>query len=85
MESVDPITVSVNSWIELVRTRFLPEDAQIWPPSGLGSKVNLLRVQEDDHRTRVNEAVAKAVVCALKGARSADNADDWLNPTEVLR
>lgn len=26
VESVDPITVSVNSWIELVRTQFLPEE-----------------------------------------------------------
>lgn len=42
-------------------------------------------VQEDDHRTRVNEAVAKAVVLALKGTTSDDNTDPWLNPTEVLR
>lgn len=41
-------------------------------------------MQEVDHRTRVDEAVAKAVVCALKGTTSEDNADDWLNPTEVL-
>lgn len=41
-------------------------------------------MQEVDHRTRVNEAVAKAVVCALKGTTSDDNTDDWLNPTEVL-
>lgn len=41
-------------------------------------------MQEADHRTRVNEAVAKAVVCALKGTASDDNTDDWLNPTEVL-
>lgn len=41
-------------------------------------------MQEVDHRTRVNEAVAKAVVCALKATPSEDNADDWLNPTEVL-
>lgn len=26
VESVDPITVSVNSWIELVRIRILPEN-----------------------------------------------------------
>lgn len=41
-------------------------------------------MQEVDHRTRVNEAVAKAVVCALKATPSEDNTDDWLNPTEVL-
>uniref|UniRef100_H3DE34 Hspb associated protein 1 n=1 Tax=Tetraodon nigroviridis TaxID=99883 RepID=H3DE34_TETNG len=54
VESVDPVTVSVNSWIEL----------------------------EEDHGTRVQEAVAKAVVFALKGTTSADNSDRWLNPTE---
>lgn len=36
-----------------------------------------------DDVTRVSEAVAKVVVFALKGASSGDNADDWLNPTEV--
>uniref|UniRef100_UPI0037E974E5 HSPB1-associated protein 1 homolog n=1 Tax=Semicossyphus pulcher TaxID=241346 RepID=UPI0037E974E5 len=54
VESVDPITVSVNSWMEL----------------------------EVDHMARVSEAVTKAVVCAVKGAPSDDNTDDWLNPTE---
>ncbi|XP_030614460.1 HSPB1-associated protein 1 homolog [Archocentrus centrarchus] len=54
VESVDPITVSVNSWIEL----------------------------EVDDVARVNEAVTKTVVCAIKSARSDDNTDDWLNPTE---
>eukprot|EP00066_Takifugu_rubripes_P022207 XP_011611473.1 PREDICTED: HSPB1-associated protein 1 [Takifugu rubripes] len=54
VESVDPVTVSVNSWIEL----------------------------EEDDRSRVSEAVTKAVVGALKATPSADNTDDWLNPTE---
>lgn len=39
--------------------------------------------QDVDDVTRVSEAVAKVVVFALKGASSGDNADDWLNPTEV--
>lgn len=39
--------------------------------------------QEGDDVARVNEAVTKAVVCALKSAPSDDNADEWLNPTEV--
>ena len=39
--------------------------------------------QEGDDVARVNEAVTKAVVCALKSASSDDNADEWLNPTEV--
>ncbi|XP_063355060.1 HSPB1-associated protein 1 homolog [Pelmatolapia mariae] len=54
VDSVDPITVSVNSWIEL----------------------------EVDDIARVGEAVTKTVVCAIKSARSDDNADNWLNPTE---
>ncbi|XP_069011081.1 HSPB1-associated protein 1 homolog isoform X1 [Embiotoca jacksoni] len=54
VESVDPITVSVNSWIEL----------------------------EVDDVARVSEAVTKTVVSAIKSARSDDNADNWLNPTE---
>ncbi|XP_040912550.1 HSPB1-associated protein 1 homolog [Toxotes jaculatrix] len=54
VESVDSITVSVNSWIEL----------------------------EVDDVARVNEAVTKAVVCAIKSVQSDDNTDDWLNPTE---
>ncbi|KAK2840111.1 hypothetical protein Q5P01_013851 [Channa striata] len=54
VESVDPVTVSVNSWIEL----------------------------EVDDVARVSEAVTKAVVCAIKGAQSDDNSDNWLNPTE---
>ncbi|XP_034429782.1 HSPB1-associated protein 1 homolog isoform X2 [Hippoglossus hippoglossus] len=54
VESVDPVTVSVNSWIEL----------------------------EADDVARVSEAVTKAIVCAMKSARSDDNTDDWLNPTE---
>lgn len=39
--------------------------------------------QEVDDVARVNEAVTKTVVCAIKSARSDDNTDDWLNPTEV--
>ncbi|XP_029385689.1 HSPB1-associated protein 1 homolog [Echeneis naucrates] len=54
VESVDPVTVSVNSWIEL----------------------------DMDDVARVDEAVSKAVVCAIKSVPSDDNADDWLNPTE---
>lgn len=38
--------------------------------------------QEADAVERVGEAVAKAVVCALK---SEDDPDDWLNPTEVTK
>ncbi|XP_023130340.1 HSPB1-associated protein 1 homolog [Amphiprion ocellaris] len=54
VESVDPLTVSINSWIEL----------------------------EMDDMARISEAVAKTVVFAIKSARSDDNSDKWLNPTE---
>lgn len=39
--------------------------------------------QEADDIARVGEAVTKTVVCAIKSARSDDNTDNWLNPTEV--
>lgn len=50
---------------------------------GGGGSSPFVRAQEVDDVTRVSEAVAKVVVFALKGASSGDNADDWLNPTEV--
>ncbi|XP_037692837.1 HSPB1-associated protein 1 isoform X2 [Choloepus didactylus] len=55
VESIDPVTVSINSWIEL----------------------------EEDHQTRVEEAITRMVVCALKTAEDPDNTRAWLNPTEV--
>lgn len=54
VESVDPVTVSVNSWIEL----------------------------EEDDEARIEEALTKTIICALKRIPSMDNKDDWLNPTE---
>ncbi|XP_028663905.2 HSPB1-associated protein 1 homolog isoform X1 [Erpetoichthys calabaricus] len=54
VESIDPFTVSINSWIEM----------------------------DVDDEVRVEEAITKTVVCALKSAPSLDNADNWLNPTE---
>lgn len=38
--------------------------------------------QEVDAVARVAEAVTKTVVCAIKSVQS--DADDWLNPTEVI-
>ncbi|XP_007942119.1 HSPB1-associated protein 1 [Orycteropus afer afer] len=55
VESVDPVTVSINSWIEL----------------------------EEDHQARVEEAITRILVCALKTAEDPDNTKAWLNPTEV--
>ncbi|XP_020841608.1 HSPB1-associated protein 1 isoform X3 [Phascolarctos cinereus] len=55
VESIDPITVSINSWIEL----------------------------EEDHQARVEEAITRMLVCALKAAEDPTNTKAWLNPTEV--
>ncbi|XP_008050992.1 HSPB1-associated protein 1 [Carlito syrichta] len=55
VESIDPVTVSINSWIEL----------------------------EEDHLARVEEAVTRTLVCALKTAEDPHNTRAWLNPTEV--
>ncbi|XP_012588605.1 PREDICTED: HSPB1-associated protein 1 isoform X2 [Condylura cristata] len=54
VESIDPVTVSVNSWIEL----------------------------EEDHLARVEEAITRMLVCALKTAENPQNTRAWLNPTE---
>ncbi|XP_069886174.1 HSPB1-associated protein 1 isoform X1 [Dipodomys merriami] len=55
VESIDPVSVSINSWIEL----------------------------EEDHLARVEEAITRMLVCALKTAENPHNTRAWLNPTEV--
>uniref|UniRef100_A0A8C8B5N0 HSPB1 associated protein 1 n=1 Tax=Otus sunia TaxID=257818 RepID=A0A8C8B5N0_9STRI len=55
VESIDPITVSINSWIEL----------------------------DADHEARVEEAITRMLVCAIKSAENPSDGDLWLNPTEV--
>ncbi|NXN23303.1 HBAP1 protein, partial [Nycticryphes semicollaris] len=55
VESIDPITVSINSWIEL----------------------------DADHEARVEEAITRMLVCAVKSAENPGDGDLWLNPTEV--
>ncbi|XP_044294303.1 HSPB1-associated protein 1 isoform X2 [Varanus komodoensis] len=55
VESIDPITVSINSWIEL----------------------------EADHEARVEEAITRTLICAIKSTENPDASDSWLNPTEV--
>ncbi|NXU74490.1 HBAP1 protein, partial [Oreotrochilus melanogaster] len=55
VESIDPITVSINSWIEL----------------------------DADHEARVEEAITRVLVCAIKSAENPSDEDLWLNPTEV--
>ncbi|KFP82929.1 HSPB1-associated protein 1, partial [Acanthisitta chloris] len=55
VESIDPITVSINSWIEL----------------------------DADHEARVEEAITRVLVCAIKAAENPSDGDLWLNPTEV--
>ncbi|XP_042640381.1 HSPB1-associated protein 1 isoform X1 [Tyto alba] len=55
VESIDPITVSINSWTEL----------------------------DADHEARVEEAITRMLVCAIKSAENPSDGDLWLNPTEV--
>ncbi|NXC16744.1 HBAP1 protein, partial [Corythaeola cristata] len=55
VESIDPVTVSINSWIEL----------------------------DADHEARVEEAITRMLVCAIKSAENPSDGDRWLNPTEV--
>ncbi|XP_031971172.1 HSPB1-associated protein 1 [Corvus moneduloides] len=55
VESIDPVTVSINSWIEL----------------------------DEDHEARVEEAITRMLVCAIKSAEKPSDGDLWLNPTEV--
>ncbi|XP_029795301.1 HSPB1-associated protein 1 isoform X1 [Suricata suricatta] len=55
VESIDPVTVSMNSWIEL----------------------------EEDHQARVEEAITRMLVCALKTAEDPHSTRAWLNPTEI--
>ncbi|KAM5276399.1 HSPB1-associated protein 1 isoform 3-T3 [Hipposideros larvatus] len=39
--------------------------------------------QEEDHQARVEEAITRMLVCALKSAEDPHNTRAWLNPTEV--
>ncbi|NWI62012.1 HBAP1 protein, partial [Todus mexicanus] len=55
VESIDPITVSINSWIEL----------------------------DADHEARVEEAITRILVCAIKSVENPGDGELWLNPTEV--
>ncbi|XP_064013285.1 HSPB1-associated protein 1 isoform X4 [Pogoniulus pusillus] len=55
VESIDPVTVSINSWIEL----------------------------DADHEARVEEAITRTLVCAMKSAEDPSDGDLWLNPTEA--
>lgn len=55
VESIDPITVSINSWIEL----------------------------DIDHEARIEEAITRTLICAIKSAENPSASDCWLNPTEA--
>ncbi|XP_048809807.1 HSPB1-associated protein 1 isoform X2 [Lagopus muta] len=45
--------------------------------------VTLSPGQDADHEARVEEAITRTLVCALKSAESSSDGDPWLNPTEV--
>ncbi|XP_053116157.1 HSPB1-associated protein 1 isoform X2 [Hemicordylus capensis] len=55
VESIDPITVSINSWIEL----------------------------DSDHEARIEEAITRTLIGAIKSTEKPSASDCWLNPTEV--
>ncbi|XP_044525984.1 HSPB1-associated protein 1 isoform X2 [Gracilinanus agilis] len=45
--------------------------------------VTLYPGQEEDHQTRIEEAITRTLVCAMKAAEDPTNTKAWLNPTEV--
>eukprot|EP00070_Physeter_catodon_P041949 XP_028348843.1 HSPB1-associated protein 1 isoform X5 [Physeter catodon] len=45
--------------------------------------VTLRPGQEEDHQARVEEAITRMLVCALKTAENPHDTRAWLNPTEV--
>ncbi|XP_058920384.1 HSPB1-associated protein 1 isoform X2 [Kogia breviceps] len=45
--------------------------------------VTLSPGQEEDHQARVEEAITRMLVCALKTAENPHDTRAWLNPTEV--
>ncbi|XP_059776963.1 HSPB1-associated protein 1 isoform X2 [Balaenoptera ricei] len=45
--------------------------------------VTLSPGQEEDHQARVEEAITRMLVCALKTAENPHDTRTWLNPTEV--
>ncbi|XP_061226086.1 HSPB1-associated protein 1 isoform X3 [Neopsephotus bourkii] len=45
--------------------------------------VTLSPGQDADHEARVEEAITRMLVCALKSAENPSDGDPWLNPTEV--
>ncbi|XP_041265222.1 HSPB1-associated protein 1 isoform X3 [Onychostruthus taczanowskii] len=42
-----------------------------------------LNWQDADHEARVEEAITRMLVCAIKSAENPSDGDLWLNPTEV--
>uniref|UniRef100_A0A8C3DN18 HSPB1 associated protein 1 n=1 Tax=Corvus moneduloides TaxID=1196302 RepID=A0A8C3DN18_CORMO len=45
--------------------------------------VTLSPGQDEDHEARVEEAITRMLVCAIKSAEKPSDGDLWLNPTEV--
>lgn len=46
-------------------------------------KPSVLSRQDADHEVRVEEAITRMLVCAIKSAENPSDGDLWLNPTEV--
>lgn len=46
-------------------------------------RLSFLLRQDADHEARVEEAITRMLVCAIKSAENPSDGDLWLNPTEV--
>lgn len=45
--------------------------------------ITLHSLQDTDHEARVEEAITRTLICAVKSADHLSTSDSWLNPTEV--
>ncbi|KAL9848715.1 HSPB1-associated protein 1 isoform 2-T2 [Geothlypis trichas] len=57
----------------------------MWNPLILSLSASTLGLnwQDADHEARVEEAITRMLVCAIKSAENPSDGDVWLNPTEV--
>ncbi|XP_057884207.1 HSPB1-associated protein 1 isoform X5 [Melospiza georgiana] len=57
----------------------------MWNPLILSLSASTLGLnwQDADHEARVEEAITRMLVCAIKSAENPSDGDLWLNPTEV--
>lgn len=41
-------------------------------------------LQDSDHEARIEEAITRTMICAIKASENPSDTDSWLNPTEVF-